>query len=102
MTMDPAVAAATVWFMRSSAVLARDVAGELVLATSQREDLDILSPTAARVWHLLDLPRSFQDLLERLSADYGVRPEEIVTDVERLLEGLLERGLIEAVADADD
>jgi hypothetical protein len=92
----------TVWFMRSPRSLWRAVGPEVLGATPEGEEIAHFSPTAAAVWGLLEEPRSMADVVSRLAAEYGEDPERIAPQVGRLLRDLVARGLVEAVADADD
>lgn len=84
-------------FRRSPEALFRRVGGEVILATSQREDFDSLSSTASSAWELLDTPKDLDELVSELASAYGMQPQAILSDVATLLLDLLRRGWIEEV-----
>ena len=90
---------ATIRFARVPGVLVRQVGGDLIVAAVGQEGFEVLSPTAGDVWRLLDKPMTLEQLVETVSSTYSVAQEVIARDVEALLGHLLERGLIESVAD---
>jgi hypothetical protein len=85
---------------RASHVLERRFAGEVLLATQGREEVDRLEGTSAAVWQLLDEPRAFSDLTDVLASVYRASAREIEADVQTLLEGLEELGYVEIGPDA--
>ncbi len=54
-----------------------------------------LDGVAARVWELIGARAARGAIVERLSTEYEVPPDVLEGDVERLLQDLLERRLIE-------
>jgi hypothetical protein len=54
-----------------------------------------LDPVGARVWKLLDQPRSVEDLRAVILDEYDVEPGKCETDLMVLLEKLRTEGLIE-------
>lgn len=88
--------------MRSPAILWRNVGEHVVLAPPGREDFEELSPTAAAAWRMLETPRTLPELTEALASTYRVPRDDIVDDIRRLVEDLIDRAAIEMVADADD
>ncbi len=101
MSLDLGIHADT-WIMRSPTVLWRQTGAEVIATTQGRDDFDKLSPTAAAVWLLLDAPITLGQLKELVAERYGKPAESIASDVEALVGDLLARGLVEAIADADD
>lgn len=90
-------------YMRTEDVLYRSFAGEVLLAAPRRNEVDQLKGPAADVWDLLDRPRTLPDVVEQLKKRYGGAPvDRVQDDVQALLDDLVERGWIRAVADADD
>jgi hypothetical protein len=55
------------WFYRAPGVLVRDVGDEVALAPPGHTDIILLAGPAARVWTMLDGPRTFAELVERLA-----------------------------------
>jgi hypothetical protein len=54
-----------------------------------------LDPVGARLWSLLDKPRTVEELREALTAEYDVEPARCEADLLALLEKMLAKGLIE-------
>jgi hypothetical protein len=54
-----------------------------------------LDPVGARIWKLLDQPRSVEDLRAVILSEYDVEPEKCESDLLALLEKLRTEGLIE-------
>jgi coenzyme PQQ synthesis protein D (PqqD) len=88
-------------FRRSPSVPWRTVGTEVLLASPGREDFDGLSGTSATVWHLLEAPRSLQELVELLADIYATSPEAIAGEVEQLVDELLRRGSIQQEDEVD-
>jgi hypothetical protein len=86
-------------FRQSSAVLSRRVGPEVLLAPLEGEDFERLSETAASVWELLESPRTLSELIASLAPLYGVSAADISSDVERLVDELLRRGVIEMIGE---
>jgi hypothetical protein len=53
-----------------------------------------LNKTGARVWELLDSGTPVEEILEQLSTEFEVEPEQLRRDVTELLEELKVAGLI--------
>lgn len=82
---------------QAPAVLSRVVGDEVIVAARDRDDFESMSETAGAVWRLLDEPRSPQEVAEILGRTYDAAPEAISRDVERLLDDLMRRRLIERI-----
>lgn len=54
-----------------------------------------LNDVGARIWHLVQEPRSIQSILETLLEEYDVSNERCEADIYSLADQLLARGLIE-------
>jgi PqqD family protein of HPr-rel-A system len=54
-----------------------------------------LDPVGARVWSLLEKPRTVEELRAALLEEYEVEPQKVESDLLALLEKLLTEGLIE-------
>jgi len=53
-----------------------------------------LNNTGARIWELLEAGTPEDDILERLSAEFEVAPEQLKRDLNDLLRELTSQGLI--------
>ena len=54
-----------------------------------------LNGVGARIWNLLQAPRSFGELHDILSGEYEVEPPQLETDIRELLGRLAENDLVE-------
>jgi hypothetical protein len=85
-------------------VVARDVAGELLLVPIRRRVADLhsiyaLNDAAATVWNLADGNHTISEIRDRLLEQYEVEPERAAHDIAELMTRFLELGLVEAVGD---
>ena len=64
----------------------------------RRREVHLLNETAARIWELLALPRSFDELMAKLGDEYDVGEAELREAVRECLDGLTSKGLLLAVA----
>jgi PqqD family protein of HPr-rel-A system len=72
----------------------RRLGEEMVLVHLSTNQVFELNNTGARVWELLESGAHTEEILERLSAEFDVEPEQLRRDVTRLLEELEAAGLI--------
>lgn len=54
-----------------------------------------LNPVGARVWRLLQSPRSVGEICEAIVSEYNVTAERFEGDLIRLLQQMLQEGLVE-------
>lgn len=86
---------------RSSIVVAAkdqvscDLAGEAAILNIRNGVYYGLDPVGARIWQLIQQPRSVDEVRETLVGEYEVEPERCAQDLVALLEQLLAEGLIE-------
>jgi len=59
-----------------------------------------LDPVGARVWQLLQQPRSLGEIRDAIVEEYDVTPERAESDLRDLLEKLLSEGLVELTSDS--
>jgi hypothetical protein len=89
-------------YIRSKAVVSRDVAGETIVVPICRGggDLDsvyILNELGREIWVLLEQSCSVQGLANWVTDRYDVRPEQAFLDVDSYLADLREVGLIHSI-----
>lgn len=72
-----------------------DLAGEAAILNVKSGVYYGLDPVGARIWTLIQQPRSVDELRETLLNEYDVEPERCEGDLLGLLEKLLAEGLIE-------
>jgi Coenzyme PQQ synthesis protein D (PqqD) len=76
-------------------VLVNEIGGESVFLHLKNERYLGLDEVGTRMWKSLTTSASIQAAYEHLLAEYDVDAEQLHQDLERLLEGLLEQGLVE-------
>jgi hypothetical protein len=82
---------------RSETTIFRAVGRETLLAAPDREDVDRLSESAAAVWRVLDAPRSRAEVAAMVAGLYGDQGPALRSDVDALLDTLIDRGWVEVV-----
>lgn len=60
-----------------------------------------LNPVGARVWVLLQRPRSISEIRDTIVSEYEVTAERFETDLVKLLQQMLREGLVELSRDAE-
>lgn len=88
-------------FQRSNTALVRSTGFEVLLASVDREEVDVLSGSAALAWELLAEPTTSSALAAGLAEYYSIPVSAIDADVRRLLEDLQSRGWIQEDAGRD-
>ncbi len=79
----------------NSAQLSTDLGGEYVILGLVDEVYYGLDGVGARVWGLIQQPRTFAFLSQTICDEYAVDADQCAHDIEALLTDLCERGLIE-------
>jgi hypothetical protein len=96
-------------FVRSPDVVARRIAGEVVLvpiatrsedASTRTANFYVLNETAETLWRRLEHPAGLDELAQQLAVDYEIEPERARGDVERFLSDLANCGAIVMVESA--
>jgi hypothetical protein len=82
----------------SDSVLFRELDGESVLLSLDRETYFGLDEVGTRTWQLLTTQPSIEAAFETLRAEYDVDSEQLRRDLEDLLDQLTTHGLIEIAA----
>jgi hypothetical protein len=75
-------------------VLTRMAGSEMVLLDLDSEEFFGLDGVGARVFELLEEPRSFDDVITTLLREYDVDPETLTADVTALVSDLVARKLV--------
>lgn len=76
-------------------VLFRELDGESVLLNLKTESYLGLDTVGTRMWTVFTTQPSIQAAYEALLSEYEVAPDVLRTDVENLLEQMIEHGLVE-------
>jgi Coenzyme PQQ synthesis protein D (PqqD) len=72
-----------------------DLAGEAAILNITNGVYYGLDPVGARIWSLMQQPRSVGEIQTVITGEYDVEPERCARDLVSLLEKLLAEGLIE-------
>ena len=81
-------------FEVSSAVVAREVGGEMMLMDLESGTYFGLDPVGMRIWQLLEEGQSTAQMLEQLEREFDVTPEQLGQDISTLLQTLSEHNLV--------
>lgn len=79
---------------RSPSVVAQRVRGDLVLVHLDTNQIFDLTPSAARLWDLLESPVGPDALVDLLLDEFEVPRDLLAADVERTLESLARHRLV--------
>ncbi len=88
----------------SDEVVAREIEGELIIVPlsgglgDMEDALYTFNETGREIWALIDGRRTVAEIVELLSAEFTCPPGEIDADVAGLLEELVSRRMLRAVA----
>ena len=95
-------------YIRSSGIVARKVAGELVLVPTnirstrqeRREaDLFVVNASGEILWSLLASPRDELDMAQALIGEFGISPQQAEQDVAAFLQEMVAIGALDRVRD---
>lgn len=73
------------------------LAGELMLLSVEKGRYYNLNSVGARVWNLIESPRSIADVCRQLEAEFDVSPQQCRADVLELVSRLVDEGLVAVV-----
>lgn len=74
--------------------LSTELGGEVVILGLQDSVYYGLTNVGARIWQLVQTPRTLAEIAAILASEYEVAPDRAATDVHRLLTDLEARGLV--------
>ncbi len=75
-------------------VLFRELDGESVILNLKSERYFGLDEVGTRMWEVLSSCESIEDAYEVLLSEYNVVPEQLRNDLYKLIENLVEHGLV--------
>ena len=81
-------------YERAVELLEAELGDELVALSVEDGNCFGFNAVATSVWRALDVPRSLEELRDRLLSEYEVPPEQCVRELEELLRDLVERKLV--------
>ena len=79
---------------RSTTVVAADTSDETILIDIDSGYFFQLNKSAARIWELVDPPRSFADLCAAIQKRFDATPETCRTDIAEFVAEMQEQGLL--------
>lgn len=93
MSVSPAPAAQT--YRRKQRILSAAVADEIVMMSVERGQYYNLNAVGARIWHLLETPRSLAQIATALAEIYDAPEDKIRAEAAAFLARLEREGLLE-------
>ena len=81
-------------YKRKNGLLTADMNGEAVMMDIETGKYYNLGDTGGRIWQLLDISRTPEQICQVLLQEYDVNRETCMSDVEKFLEELTQRGLV--------
>jgi hypothetical protein len=85
--------------VKSPDVLLQQIDGEAVLLHMTRGEYYGLDSVGTAMWQALEESSSIQSAYERLAAEFAVEPDQLKTDLHKLIQDLVKHELVQ-VADA--
>jgi hypothetical protein len=82
-------------YRQSPSIAWRAIDGEAVLIEPMTGTVLVLNRVGARIWELLEAPRSAADLAGRIAAEHAAAEGSIAADVDAFLASLAARSLVE-------
>lgn len=79
---------------RGDEVAARRLEDEVVLVNLQTNHIYSLNATGARVWELLDVPRTRDEVVDALLGEFDVARQTLESETDELLSSLAEAKLV--------
>ena len=81
-------------YQRAIDLLEAELGDELVALSVDDGNCFGFNSVAASVWRALEAPRSFAELQQRLLTEYDVSPEQCASELQELLDDLIEKKLV--------
>jgi hypothetical protein len=75
-----------------------DLGGEVVVMGLQSEEYFSLEDVGARIWNMIEKPRTVREILDAIVRDYAVERERCERDLLAVLREMENEGLVEVVA----
>jgi hypothetical protein len=86
---------ATTYISRSTAVAARELAGEMMIMSATDSTLFSLNETATLIWNAADGKTSLGDIVQhKICQEFDVEPETAYRDAEALVTNLATLGIL--------
>lgn len=85
-------------YERATQLLEADLGDDLIALDAKGGNCFGFNPVARNVWRHLAVPKSFDDIKEALLAEYDVDSLQCQTELRKLLDDLIDKGLVRKVA----
>jgi hypothetical protein len=82
-------------FVRSRAVLTREVADAMLLLCPDGGEILSLSGSGPEIWRLLGSPHTLDTIVDRLADQFDVTPSDIAPQVRATVDGLVAARVVE-------
>ncbi len=81
--------------VKSSGQVSTDLGKEVIILGVDSEEYYSLEEVGARIWGLIQEPKTVMDILDTLLDDYDVEPKRCERDLLAVLQEMADEGLIE-------
>lgn len=88
----------TLLYARTADVIEADVGGEVVLLHTQNWQYFEFDKVGAAIWNLLHAPASLESLVDGLTTQFDVDPEQCARETKTFLDEMMSQGLVVAGA----
>jgi hypothetical protein len=78
---------------RHDDIISAEIGGEAVMMSIEKGAYFGLNPVATRIWDLLAEPKSIAELVQAITDEYEVSPEQGAADVQEFVADMIERGI---------
>lgn len=85
-------------YERATELLEADLGAELMALNVEAGTCFGFNSVATDVWRQLEIPRSLEQLNEKLLADYEVTPQQCSAELNELMKNLVDMGLVREVS----
>ena len=80
---------------RKPGMLFNEIDGEVVMLSIENSEYYGMDKVGSRIWHLLEKPMKFRDLVSTLMEEYEVTEEQCTTDTLAFLKKITEKKLVD-------
>ena len=79
--------------IRDPIMLSAEIGGEAVMMSIVNGAYFGLNPVATRIWGLIEQPKTVAELVQAITDEYDVSPEQGAADVQEFVADMIERGI---------
>lgn len=73
----------------------RTIEGETVVLNRETDQIHTLNPTASLIWEMLEKQSDMDAIIEKLTSSYSISADTAATDLNKMLQELIQLRLIE-------